>query len=316
VPDFSRVQVIEVNAAADGQRLDNFLIRVLKGLPKSRIYRLIRKGEVRINKKRCKADDRLSQGDSVRIPPVRLAATSRPVSPSKNLARLLQESIVFSHEEYLIINKPAGLSVHGGSGVSIGLIEALRQMQIDWQQLELVHRLDRDTSGCIVIAKNPLFLKYLNKELKEKNVRKHYLALVHGYWADSLKQVDAPLVKNRLLSGERVVRAQDSGKTALTRFRVIERFNRVATLVEAMPITGRTHQIRVHCQIAGHPIAGDPKYETPARKNASVLSTKLCLHAAKLAFRASAGGEYQEYQAPLNPHFENLLNSLRSQQKS
>ncbi len=314
--DFSKVQFLEIIELADGQRLDNFLIRQLKGLPKSRLYRLIRKGEVRLNKKRCKPDDRLSTGDIVRLPPIRLGVRAAPAQPSDQLSNLLKERIIFASEDYLVINKPAGISVHGGSGVRLGLIEALRQLQPDWRSLELVHRLDRDTSGCLLVAKNPIYLKYLHNQLKLNNVQKHYLALVHGYWPDTLIEVDAPLIKNQLLSGERVVRVSDSGKSAMTKFKVLERFGRIASLVEAMPITGRTHQIRVHCQIAGHPIAGDPKYESLGKTVTKLKSDKLCLHAAKIRFKSATEDSYLQYEAELNPYFTELLNTLRAQSKT
>ncbi|MEX0618347.1 MAG: RluA family pseudouridine synthase [Pseudohongiellaceae bacterium] len=312
VAEKNEVRYVEVPAASEGQRIDNFLLRELKGLPKSRLYRLIRKGEVRINKKRTKPEYKLAAGDVVRIPPVRLGVGSVPALPGAGLRDRLLDSVLFEGEDFLVINKPAGLAVHGGSGVHLGLIEAMRQLKPRWQDLELAHRLDRETSGCLLISKNTLFIRYMHKELKAKNVDKTYLALVVGQWPQSLTEVNAPLRKNELLSGERMVRVQEQGKSALTRYRVIRRF-RGATLVEAMPVTGRTHQIRVHCQHAGHPILGDSKYfelsghESPLPGKVAVKT--LCLHALRLQFKLPEGGPVA-FDAPLNPVMSGIMDSL------
>lgn len=255
------VQVLVVGEEAAGQRIDNYLLKLLKGVPKSRIYRLLRKGEVRVNKGRIKPEYKLMDGDSVRVPPIRVAERTAPedVFVSDGLSRQLQGAILFEDERLLIINKPSGLAVHGGSGVSVGLIEALRRIRPDERFLELVHRLDRDTSGCVMLAKKRSTLKTLHGLLRGNGVDKRYLALVEGRWSSRKVQVKLPLEKNVLQSGERMVRVNPDGKYALTRFEVVQRFPG-ATLVEARPVTGRTHQIRVHCQAAGHPIIGDDKY--------------------------------------------------------
>jgi len=255
------VQVLVVGEEAAGQRIDNYLLKLLKGVPKSRIYRLLRKGEVRVNKGRIKPEYKLMDGDSVRVPPIRVAERTAPedVFVSDGLSRQLQGAILFEDERLLIINKPSGLAVHGGSGVSVGLIEALRRIRPDERFLELVHRLDRDTSGCVMLAKKRSTLKTLHGLLRGNGVDKRYLALVEGRWSSRKVQVKLPLEKNVLQSGERMVRVNPDGKYALTRFEVVQRFPG-ATLVEARPVTGRTHQIRVHCQAAGHPIIGDEKY--------------------------------------------------------
>lgn len=255
------VQVLVVGEEAAGQRIDNYLLKLLKGVPKSRIYRLLRKGEVRVNKGRIKPEYKLMDGDSVRVPPIRVAERTAPedVFVSDGLSRQLQGAILFEDERLLIINKPSGLAVHGGSGVSVGLIEALRRIRPDERFLELVHRLDRDTSGCVMLAKKRSTLKTLHGLLRGNGVDKRYLALVEGRWSSRKVQVKLPLEKNVLQSGERMVRVDPDGKYALTRFEVVQRFPG-ATLVEARPVTGRTHQIRVHCQAAGHPIIGDDKY--------------------------------------------------------
>jgi len=315
VTETSQVQFTEVNAETAGQRLDNFLLRLLKGCPKSRVYRMIRKGEVRINRKRAKPDSRLAEGDLVRIPPVRLAEREEPPSPSQGLRRLLEQGILHEDEHFLVVNKPAGLAVHGGSGVRLGMIEALRQMHARWSALELVHRLDRDTSGCMVLSKNTQFLREINKQFKEKSVTKIYLALVQGAWPDSLRQVEAKLQKNQLESGERMVRVDETGeagKPALTRFRVVERFGGLATLVEAVPVTGRTHQIRVHCRHGGHPILGDTKYGNRSGEPVQGIR-RLCLHATALEFRFPPGASPQRFQAALDADFEAILKLLRKQ---
>jgi 23S rRNA pseudouridine955/2504/2580 synthase len=307
-----QVRIVDVGSRSEGQRLDNFLLRELKGVPKSRIYRLIRKGEVRLNRKRCKPDSRLAEGDKVRIPPVRMAQPSGVVKPGASLTKLLLDSIIIENELFLVINKPAGIPVHGGSGVRIGLIEALRQLKPQWQELELAHRLDRDTSGCMIIAKDPKFLRAIHQQLQQKTVNKTYLALVDGYWPDTLVEVDAPLQKNMLQSGERMVKVDQSGKPSLTRFEVVEHFGTSATLIKAMPVTGRTHQIRVHCQSQGHAIVGDSKYNSSKASPGLIKVKGLCLHAAKLEFHVSADAPMTIVEATLGGHLKEQLNSLRS----
>jgi 23S rRNA pseudouridine955/2504/2580 synthase len=277
------VRLVRVDAGSEGQRIDNFLLRELKGVPKSRIYRLLRKGEVRVNKGRAKADQRLQLGDEVRIPPVRMSEEVAASIPPEPLLQRLEKAILFEDEGLLVIDKPSGLAVHGGSGLSFGLIEALRQMRPEARFLELVHRLDRDTSGLIMVAKKRSALLALHAALRGDGVDKRYLALVAGQWPKRRQRVEVALEKNTLKSGERVVRVSPDGKPALTEFRVVEAFAD-ATLVEARPITGRTHQIRVHAQFAGHPIAGDDKYcdrESLTRFREQGLR-RLFLHAAAL----------------------------------
>ncbi|MDP2349176.1 MAG: RluA family pseudouridine synthase [Gammaproteobacteria bacterium] len=298
--------------AADNQRVDNFLMSRLKGVPKSRIYRLIRKGEVRINKKRTKPESRVHTGDIVRIPPVRVAETLPPVRPGETLIRLLENSVLFEDENLIVINKPQGIAVHGGSGLRTGLIESMRWMLNESESgadfLELVHRLDRETSGCLLIAKNSIILKHLHNELKAKNVRKTYHALVHGNWPDELVRVNAPLQKNEVRAGERVVTVSTEGKSSITDFRVLRRFKN-ATLVEASPLTGRTHQIRVHCQYAGHPIIGDKKYTTTSRDQFPGVKI-LCLHAAAISFTLPESETLFSITAPTNPAMLHLIDSL------
>lgn len=259
-----KVRFCEVDEHRDGQRIDNFLLRELKGVPKTRIYRALRKGEIRVNKGRTKADYRLQEGDLVRIPPLRTNQQRPEADVGKELQAHLEASIVFEDPGLLVINKPSGLAVHGGSGLNFGLIEALRKMRPEQKFLELVHRLDRDTSGCTMIAKKSSVLKDIHKKLRGVGVDKRYLALVAGRWPKHCQRVDAPLAKNTLVSGERMVKVDISGKPSVTEFAVVERFAD-CTLVEAKPITGRTHQIRVHALQVGCPILGDEKYGDKAK---------------------------------------------------
>ncbi len=309
----NKVQFVKISAGQVGQRLDNFLLGQLKGVPRSRIYRLVRRGEVRINKKRAKPETRLEPGDTVRIPPYMGPQQAPKAAPGEQLRKTLLDSIICEEEQYLVLNKPAGIAVHGGSGIRLGLIEALRQLRPEWSDLELVHRLDRDTSGCLVISKNTLFLREIHRQLKEKHVQKHYLALVHGKWPEQLVEVDAPLQKNELSSGERIVRVDPDGKRSRTFFKVVKRFKE-ATLVEAMPETGRTHQIRVHCLSTGHPIAGDAKYaHGKHREGASeplASNTHLCLHASKIQFSDPQSGQTVVIEATLDERFQSLLERL------
>lgn len=309
----NKVQFVKVSAGQVGQRLDNFLLGQLKGVPRSRIYRLVRRGEVRINKKRAKPDTRLETGDTVRIPPYTGPQQTPVPAPGEKLRRTLEQSILQESDQYLVLNKPAGLAVHGGSGIRLGLIEALRQIRPEWADLELAHRLDRDTSGCLVISKNTRFLRGLHGQLKAKTVKKSYLALVHGSWPENLVEVDAPLQKNELSSGERIVRVDAAGKPSRTLFRVVQRFREV-TLIEAMPETGRTHQIRVHCLSTGHPIVGDAKYAHGKHREglAEPMASydNLCLHASKIQFTDPESGRAVEIAAELDKQFQSLLNQL------
>ena len=309
--DNGGVRVVTIDTNSDGQRIDNFLLRELKGVPKSRIYNLLRRGEVRVNKGRVKAEHRLQQGDLVRIPPVRVSAEGAAPNVSASLSERLAGAILFEDEALIVIDKPSGLAVHGGSGVSLGLIEALRVMRPQARFLELVHRLDRDTSGCIMVAKKRSALLTLHSALRGDGIDKRYLALAAGVWPRQRNRIEAPLEKNTLRSGERVVRVSTEGKPALTEFAVIESFKE-ATLIEAAPITGRTHQIRVHAQYAGHPLAGDEKYgakETNARFREMGLH-RLFLHAHALAF----DWQGQRLQLKAEPHLElqSFLNTLRN----
>lgn len=303
------VQRIKVEKAYIGQRLDNFLVRHLKGVPRTRIYRLIRRGEVRVNKKRCKPERKLDLGDEIRIPPYTGSSSPQIGHASPALKRFLIESILFENDQLLVINKPAGLAVHGGTSIRLGLIEALRQCKPEWSVVELAHRLDKATSGCLVISKNSIFLKYIQKEFKVKNVKKTYLALVHGAWPESLRCVDAPLRKEALGDNARIVRVSETGKSALTRFS-LKRQYKGASLIEAMPETGRTHQIRVHCQHAGHAIVGDEKYTFKAVNKTLGRVKSLCLHAWKIEFNLPDEASTVKVQAPADNSLESLLVEL------
>ncbi|WP_415884841.1 23S rRNA pseudouridine(955/2504/2580) synthase RluC [Neptuniibacter sp. QD37_6] len=309
----SKVRFVEITENNDGQRIDNFLITALKGAPKSLVYRILRKGEVRVNKKRVKPEYRLKLNDLVRIPPVRLADKKEPAKVSDQLSEKLEASILYEDNDIIVVNKPSGIAVHGGSGISLGLIESFRQMRPQCKFLELVHRLDRDTSGCIMMAKKRSALKLMHESLQKSTITKIYHALVIGSWNERKRKIDAPLRKNELKSGERVVKVAADGKASLTEYKVLERFGRQATLVEARPITGRTHQIRVHCQFAGHPIVGDEKY-TPDEDNAAMREhgfKRLFLHAAELRFPLPSGGR-KIVKAPLDMQLQKAVKRFKS----
>ncbi|WP_286238656.1 23S rRNA pseudouridine(955/2504/2580) synthase RluC [Neptuniibacter halophilus] len=309
----SKVSFIEITEDNLGQRIDNFLITALKGAPKSLVYRILRKGEVRVNKKRIKPEYRLQIGDLVRVPPVRLADKPAPAKASGQLVEQLEAAILYEDDDLIVVNKPSGLAVHGGSGISLGLIESFRQIRPQCKFMELVHRLDRDTSGCILLAKKRSALRLMHESLQKSRITKIYHALVIGSWPERKQRIDAPLRKNELKSGERVVKVAADGKASLTEYKVLERYGREATLVEARPITGRTHQIRVHCQFAGHPIAGDDKY-TSDQDNALMRErgvNRLFLHAAELRFPLPSGGR-KVIKAPLEIPLQRALNGLKS----
>jgi 23S rRNA pseudouridine955/2504/2580 synthase len=314
-----KVHFVDITPERAGQRIDNFLITLLKGVPKTRIYRMLRKGEVRVNKGRIKATYRLVAGDSVRIPPVRVAEKGDKVPVGDKVLRRIEASILREEKGFLILNKPSGIAVHGGSGLSYGVIEALRVLRPEAPFLELVHRLDRDTSGCLIIAKRRSVLRELHRLLREDGMKKHYLALLKGAWAWSggTRRVDAPLLKNVLRSGERMVKVDPEGKMALSLFRPITIY-RQATLAEVELKTGRTHQIRVHALHMGHPIAGDEKYgdESFNREMREQGLNRLFLHAHSLAFRLPNIDEEIRVTAPLEPALENVLANLQKANES
>ncbi|GMM82920.1 23S rRNA pseudouridine(955/2504/2580) synthase RluC [Pseudoalteromonas sp. MTN2-4] len=309
-----KVSFVTVTEDQQGQRIDNFLVTHLKGVPKSAIYKILRKGEVRVNKKRVKPVYKLQIDDLIRIPPIKVAEREEFVPKNLDKISALEDAILFEDQYLIVINKPSGMAVHGGSGLSYGLIEALRVLRPQEKNLELVHRLDRDTSGCLLISKKRSILKGLHEQLREKTMEKNYWALVVGEWAAKIKNVTEPLRKNTLQSGERVVRVdEEQGKASHTRFRVLERFDG-CTLVQASPVTGRTHQIRVHTQCKGHPIACDDKYGDQvfdSRMREMGLS-RLFLHAHDLRFLHPKHETTMHIEAPLDKALNNALKTLRA----
>ncbi len=294
------VRHVRIDDAAAGQRVDNFLIAQLKGVPRSLVYRLLRRGQVRVNKGRAKPHQRLALGDDVRIPPVRMPTRDDSGPAPGGMTERLLESVLYEDERVLVLDKPSGIAVHGGSGIAHGVIEALRAGR-PGAELELVHRLDRDTSGCLIIAKRRSALRWLHSELRADAVRKRYQALLCGPLAERVQRVELPLRKFQLQGGERMVRVDhENGKAALTVFRRVEAYGGL-TLVDVDLHTGRTHQIRVHAASIGTPVAGDEKYGRPEhRALARELGLKrLFLHAASLAFRPREDAPTLRVVAPL-----------------
>ena len=296
-----------VDEFSEGQRLDNYLLKHLKGVPKSHIYRVIRKGEVRVNKGRKKAEYKLQIDDVVRIPPIRVSESGQ-VEASDNLKQLLTDSVLYEDKGLLIINKPSGLAVHSGSGVTIGVIEALRSMYKD--PVELVHRLDRATSGILLIAKKRSVLKNLHEQLNQHHMEKRYTALVKGTWSKKRHTIDAPLYQN-----SRYTVVDSKGKEAISHFQPLKNFHQEdfeASLVEVLIETGRTHQIRAHAKHAGHSIAGDDKYGDVNfdRQIKGKGLKRLFLHAHQLTFANPLTGEIQKVQAPLTQDLQDFLNQL------
>ncbi len=301
---------VGIGPQADGQRLDNFLMKQLKGVPRSRIYQMVRKGEVRINGSRAKVHTRLQVGDEVRIPPVHTRAQHEQRVPDAVVDELRQ-AVLYEDDDYLVLNKPAGLAVHKGSGQDWGVIEALRQMKPEWKGLDLGHRLDRGTSGCLVLAKHRHALVLFQEELKQGRVGKHYLALVKGYPADQRMEVRLPLSRQLLQGGERMVRVdEEEGKPAVTIFRTQERY-RHASLVQCELLTGRTHQIRVHAAASGFPLAGDEKYgdEPFNRQMKHKGLDRLFLHCSMMEFEPLRG-ERLMISAPLPEALRMVLDRL------
>jgi 23S rRNA pseudouridine955/2504/2580 synthase len=303
-----KVQLVEITEDLCDQRLDNFLITRLKGVPKSRIYRIVRKGEVRVNKGRVDVKYRLAAGDIVRIPPVRVAEKTEETFVGQSLKDALQKNILYEDEAFLVLNKPAGFAVHGGSGINSGIIEGLRQIRPDAHFLELVHRLDRDTSGCLLVAKKRSALRELHELFRDDHIHKTYIALLAGQWARKKLVVTAPLLKNVSKGGERMVVINQAGKEAETLFRRLKLF-RDSTLVEASPKTGRTHQIRVHAASLGHPIVGDDRYGSDEVNRGFKARgyKRMFLHAEKLKFQHPVTGESLTILAPLPQQLEDLL---------
>lgn len=309
-PRGAAVQVIDESGA--GQRLDNWLLGRLKGWPRSQVYRLLRSGQVRVNSGRRRADYRLEAGDRVRLPPQAQPATEGArASVPPSLRRRLADCILEEDDDCLVLDKPAGLAVHGGSGISFGVIEILRSLRPEAPFLELAHRLDRETSGCLLVAKRRAALRALHEQFRENQVEKRYLALVQGRWQRGRDTVDLALEVEHRAAGERHVIVDPAGKPATTSFRLVEDFGQ-ASLLEVMPHSGRTHQIRVHARAVGHPLAGDERYGDPDF-NAAMADLglrRLFLHAHSLGFRHPRSGEPRSVSAPLPGELATLLERL------
>jgi len=311
------VQHVTVDTGHAGQRLDNFLLTLLKGVPRTHVYRLLRKGEVRVNKGRAKPDYRLEAGDVVRIPPVRRGESAGREIAARAVAGgrfdWLNDRVLYEDEHLMVLDKPAGLAVHGGSQVSIGLIEALRELRPQNPFLELAHRLDRDTSGCLIVAKSRPALIRLHEALRAGGLDKYYLALVAGRWRGGTRTVEAALERGRPADGERRVKVGEDGKASASEFRPREKFLDT-TLVEIHLLTGRTHQARVHAAHIGHPIAGDDKYGDPDFNRAMKQPglQRLFLHAARIELRHPLSGRALRVSAPLPVELERLLEKLRN----
>lgn len=313
--DFNQVHFVEIDENQDGQRLDNFLIRYLKGVPKTHIYRIIRKGEVRINKSRAKQVTRLKEKDLVRIPPIRVAQRGdKEIDTGK--FEFLEKAILFEDEALIVLNKPSGMAVHSGSGIAVGIIEAMRALRGEKQYLDLAHRLDRETSGCLVIAKKASVLKHLNEQFSQssgnKRLKKEYLCLLEGFWRGGARRVQKALDVNNRKGGERHVLVSKNGSDALSIFTPLS-VNKKASLLKVDLITGRTHQVRVHALSEGHPVLGDSKYG-----NVSTIELgkefglkRLFLHAHKFSFTHPLSKSKVAIQAPLPRDLLDVLKAAK-----
>lgn len=317
-PPALSVRLVTIDERSAGQRLDNFLLRELKGVPKTHVYRIIRSGEVRVDKARASADTRLELGHVVRVPPVRVA---EPSAAAAAPAPAREFPVLFEDEQLLVIDKPAGVAVHGGSGVSFGVIEQLRQARPQAKFLELVHRLDKETSGLLMLAKKRSALTALQDQFRQRETGKTYAALVSGSWPARTKVIDVALHKYLTADGERRVKAvaadDADGRRSISLVRVAGRYAGFS-LLDVTIKTGRTHQIRVHLAHEGHPIVGDEKYGDFAlnkalaagRAVAGLRFERMFLHARRLAFNHPVTGERIELEAPLPPECETLLAQL------
>lgn len=301
----SGVRKVRVDGEMAGQRLDNFLRRELPGLPRSRLYRILRRGEVRVNGGRVRADYRLADGDEVRIPPARLSS-GPGMAPAGQVANI-EKCIIFEDKRLLVIDKPSGVAVHGGSGISHGVIELLREARPDLRDLSLAHRLDRATSGCLVLAKRRSALRELHEKFREGRVEKNYLALAVGDWQFGDHLVDAPLYTQHRQNGERHVVVSVSGKPAQTKIRLSRTYGKYSLLL-CQPLTGRTHQIRVHAEHMGFPLAGDDRYgDSIANQAAKKMGLRrLFLHAQSISFPDDSGND-MHFIAPLADDLERFL---------
>lgn len=313
-----KVTYVAAGEGDAGQRIDNFLLRILKDAPRSLVYRILRSGEVRVNSGRIGPDYRLIEGDRVRVPPVRINPREPgDAAPSKSLREFLAAAVIHEDRDLFVVNKPAGVAVHGGSGLSFGVIETLRSVYPEFKELELVHRLDRETSGCLLVAKRRSVLRELHALLRERDMEKRYLTLVCGRWPFGTKTIDLPLKTNLKQGGERMVRVHEDGQSATTTFKPIQHFAKLATLLDVSLGTGRTHQIRVHAAHAGHPVAGDEKYGD--RERDALLKPfglkRMFLHAHSLTFVRAGSPEPFTVSAPLPDELQGVLDQLEKARK-
>ncbi len=304
------IRLIEVSDTESGQRIDNYLMKHLKGVPRSMIYRLLRKGSVRVNKKRKKPEYRIEAGDIVKIPPIRTAASTNIEIPAHQ-ADKIRQCILYEDDSLMVLNKPAGLAVHGGSGLAWGLIEVVRQIWPEHKSIELVHRLDRFTSGCLLLAKTRPALLHIQQQIQARELHKSYLAMTQGQWASSEVKVESALRKNVIQGGERMVMVDPGGKEATSYFRTRQQFS-MAALCEVEIVTGRTHQIRVHAASEGHALAGDQKYGDSAfNKQCKLMGlNRIFLHAHTLSLKHPLSGKVIIMEAPLPPELDSVLQKL------
>jgi 23S rRNA pseudouridine955/2504/2580 synthase len=304
------VRYVEIDAEQAGKRLDQFLLKLFGTVPRSRVYRVVRKGEVRVNGHRADPAQRLQLHDKVRVPPVRIEPEGAPPRIPRALLERVRAAIIVENDKLLVIDKPAGIAVHGGSGLSFGVIEVLRALRPE-DSLELVHRLDRDTSGCLLVARKASALRVMHALLREGLFEKRYLTLLKGHWPHGRSRIDVPLRTDMRVSGERTVQAHASGKAALSDFRPLQFFGKRATLMEVGLLTGRTHQIRVHAAHAGHPVAGDEKYgDADFNTELGALGlARMFLHAHSVGFEWPQGGAFSA-SAPLPADLAAIVDRL------
>ncbi|KEI34938.1 ribosomal large, subunit pseudouridine synthase C [Francisella sp. W12-1067] len=304
------VQYLEVSDDVIEQRIDNYLIGRFTKLPKPLIYRWIRKGELRVNKKRVKQTSRVSSGDIIRIPPFSVQDDTQPVKINQSHLDFLEKIILYETDNYIVVNKPSGIAVHGGSGVNSGLVERLRQLRPQARRLDLVHRLDKETSGCVLLAKKHSALVYFFDLFKQRKVDKIYYTIVHGFWDKNIKKIDLPLKRTETKDGQRIVKVdKKEGKTAITNILSVEHLPGEYSLLKLKLETGRTHQIRVHCKAMGHPIVADKKYGFVSidEKLAKQGIDKLLLHASKLEFFDEKQQQKITIEANLDERFYKFL---------
>jgi 23S rRNA pseudouridine955/2504/2580 synthase len=312
----ARVRRVRIHEGDAGQRVDNYLMRELKGVPKTRIYRALRKGEVRVDGKRIKPERRLAAGEELRIPPISVADRGPEAEPSESLRDLLAGRVLFEDDHLIVIDKPSGLAVHGGSGLKLGLIEAMRKFRPEERRLELVHRLDRATSGCLMLAKKPSALKALHRQLREGKVTKTYLTLLRGRLPEDKVIVDVALERRTTASGKRQVEVdEDEGRQSRSTFKLLERYGHKASMVEVNIATGRTHQIRVHAQHIGQEVAGDLRYGDLRfnREMRQLGLHRMFLHARSLVFRHPSSDESVRVDAPMGDELRSVIDALEAQ---